>query len=200
MPPDGEDDQRPDPDALRDRPVLREDGAGVRARLRLRRPRRAVEHAPHRRAVQREDRARDAEDSRVQAPSGRDFRRTAARERGGRVRGASRRAAGAGRRDAARPRGGISPPPRLRAFRHREHGIFGLLSDRLGFHQVGQGAGDPGGAGARGALPEAWSPSACGSPRSIPSPTSCSSSGSSTRSGSASPTSTATSARTGGTR
>ena len=59
-----------------------------------------------------------------------------------------RRLAAQGLRAGPR-RGGLPRAARLRARRHREDEVSGLLPDRRRLHQVGEGAGDPGRARAR---------------------------------------------------
>ncbi len=77
---------------------------------------------------------------------------------------------------AAAARGGGAA--RLRAGRHREHGLRRLLPRRVGPDPLRPRVGHPGRARAAGRRPAAASPTACGSWTSTPSATTCSSSAS----------------------
>ena len=89
-------------------------------------------------------------------PEEADRRRGAGAARGGR--GGAGQAAGGARPGAGLHRGGLPQAARLRARRHREDEVSGLLPDRRRLHPVGEGAGHPGRARAAARAPARWSP------------------------------------------
>ena len=162
----------------RDAPPLPRAARGVR------------QHPADRRAGQRRDRLRQAEPPPV--PGARRVHRGDLRGPGRRLPAPPQRRGRQGAlRDADPGRG--HGAPRLRARRHRQHGVLGLLPRGVGPDPLRPLPAHPGRARAVGRPPAAASPTACRSSTSTPSSTTCCSSASSTRAASRCPTSTWTS-------